>query len=284
MAVRRATRATSGNSARPDPPARRPSAIVSLQDQSAPRFRKWCIYGESGSDVGKTVLAGTAPKALFLSTDVEGTESARAMGSTADELRINTFKEFCEAVDWLSRGKGHEDYEWIVPDTVTELEELCWQAQLVSSDVKRASKYQPNKADYPLVWAKLYEQLSILGRTPVNVLYIAHTMRIDREDEEAEDTVTLAMPAMGSRKRGDLAGKFVGQLGMVGYMRKAHDDEGKMVRQLLTESTNRWVARDRSNSLGAGMANPTMPKLLAKVNGSTASTTTTTRTARRRRG
>lgn len=281
MTVRQARqRASSGASARPSPAVRRPQAITSLQDLEAPRYRKWCVYGESGSDVGKTVLAGTAPKALFLSTDVEGTESARMMGSAADELRINTFQEFCDAVDWLSRGGGHAEYEWVMPDTVTELEELCWQAQLVSDDVKRASKYQPNKADYPLVWAKLYEQLSILGRTPVNVLYIAHTMRIDREDEDAEETVTLAMPALGSRKRGDLAAKFIAQLGMVGYMRKVRDDEGKVARQLLTESTNRWVARDRSTKLGSGMTNPTMPALLAKVSGAS---TTTTRPARRRR-
>jgi hypothetical protein len=257
---------------------RRPQAITSLQDGSAPRYRKGCIYGES--DTGKTVLAGTAPNALFLTTDVEGTESAREMGSAADELVIPTFSDYCQAVGWLAFGGGAREYQWVITDTITELEELCWQEQLVSNDVRRASKYQPNKADYPLVWAKVYEQLMILGRAPVNVLFIAHTMRIDRETEDGEDTVTLAMPALGSRKRGDLSMKLCAQLGLVGYMRKTVEEGGQVHRQLLTESSSRWVARDRSTKLGAGMTDPTMPALLAKMNGETP---TTTRTARRRR-
>lgn len=258
---------------------RRPTAIVSLQDQEAPRYRKWCVYGES--DTGKTVLAGTAPKALFLTTDIEGTESAREMGSAADELRIGSFTEYIQAVDWLVRGGGYKEYEWVNTDTITELEELCWQEQLVNDDVRRASKYQPNKADYPLVWAKVYEQITLLARSPVNCLFIAHTMRIERESDDGEDTVTLAMPAIGSRKRGDLSYKMCAQLGMVGYMRKVPEEGGKQVRQLLTESGSRWVARDRSTKLGSGMSDPTMPKLLAKVNG--ASTVAAPRAARRRR-
>jgi hypothetical protein len=256
----------------------RPQAITSLQNSEAPRFRKWLVYGES--DAGKTVLAGTAPKALFLTTDIEGTESARALGSTADELRINTFTEFCEAVSWLVYGGGVKEYEWVIPDTITELEELCWQEQLVSSDVRRASKYQPNKADYPLVWAKTKEQLSLLGRAPVNTLFIAHTMRIDRETEDGEDTVTLAMPAMGSRKRGDLSSSICAQHSVVGYMRVAAQEGGKVERQLLTHSGPRWIARDRTTKLGAGMVDPSIPKMLAKINGGAAPTTRTTRRRR----
>lgn len=271
-------RAARGRSARPRPASGRPTAITNLQDQDAPRYRKWCVYGES--DTGKTVLAGTAPKALFLTTDIEGTESARAMGSNADELRISTFTEYVSAVDWLVRGKGYAEYEWVNTDTITELEELCWQEQLVNDDVKRASKYQPNKADYPLVWSKVYEQISLLARSPINCLFVAHTMRIDRETDDGEDTVTLAMPAFGSRKRGDYSMKLCAQLGMVGYMRKVNEEGGGQVRQLLTQSSSRWVARDRTTKLGGGMNDPTMPKLLAKVN---AASTTTTRAARRRR-
>lgn len=254
----------------------RPQAITSLQDSEAPRYKKWLAYGES--DTGKTVLAGTAPKALFLTTDIEGTESAKAMGSTADELRINTFEEFEEAVQWIAYGGGAEEYDWIVPDTITELEELCWQSQLSGSEVRRASKYQPSKADYPMVWGKLKEQLSILGRAPVNTLFIAHVMRIDVENED-EETVTLAMPELGSRKRGDLSRALCAQHGVVGYMRKVTEEGGQVQRQILTQGSGRWIARDRTTRLGAGMVDPTIPKMLDRISGGTM----TTRTARRRR-
>lgn len=276
MTVRRArTRAARGAS---PASSRRPTAITSLQDHTAPRYKKWLVYGES--DTGKTVLCGTAPKSLILSTDIEGTESARMLGSTADELRINTYTEFVDAVDWLVLGNGCLEYEWVSVDTTTELEELCWLEQLVSEDLKRASKYQPNKGDYPVVWAKVKEQLGRLGRAPVNTIFIAHVMRVDREDEAGEETVTLAMPAIGSRKRGDLSSALIAQHGLVGYMRLAKGEkEGTYVRQLMTQSSTRWVARDRSTKMGLGMAEPTVPKMLARMSGEA----TTTRTARRRR-
>lgn len=259
----------------------RPQAITSLQSAEAPRYRKWIVYGES--DAGKTVLGGTAPKALFLTTDIEGTESAKEMGSTADELRINTFTEYCDAVGWVVYGGGHAEYDWVITDTATELEELCWQEQLVSTDVRRASKYQPNKADYPLVWAKVKEQLKLLSRAPINTLVIAHTMRIDRETEDGEDTVTLAMPAIGSRKRGDLSMQLCAQHGVVGYLRKVTEEGGKTQRQLITESSSRWIARDRTTKLGGGMVNPTIPALLARIEGSITTPTPARRRARRAR-
>jgi AAA domain-containing protein len=275
-------RATARPATAPALPAaapRRPQAITSLQDGAAPRYRKWCVYGES--DVGKTVLAGTAPNALFLSTDIEGTESAKAMGSTAHSLQVNSFSEFKGYVDWIVRGEGKTEYDWVIVDTITELEDLCWQEQMVNDDLNRASEYQPNKGDYPIVWKRTKDQLMLLGRAPINVLFIAHTMRVDRETEDGEDTVTLAMPAIGSQKRGDLSAKLCAQLGMVGYMRKVAGADGQE-RQLMTASSSRWTARDRSTTLGAGMVKPTVPALLAKMNA--ASTTATPAASRRRRG
>ena len=255
----------------------RPTAITSLQDQAVPRFKKWLVSGES--DTGKTVLAGTAPKALFLATDVEGTESAKMLGSTADEWRIDKWSDFEEAVDYIVRGGGASEYEWAIPDTITELEELCWQSQLVSSEVRRASKYQPSKADYPMVWGKLKDQLSMLGRAPINTLFIAHVMRIDVENEE-EETVTLAMPEIGSRKRGDLSRALAAQHGVVGYMRKATVEGGSVQRNLWTQGGDRWIARDRTTKLGAGMVDPSIPKMLAKIAGETTTTSTRRRRAR----
>lgn len=261
-------------------PPRRPQAITSLQDTTASRFRNICVYGES--DTGKTVLAGTAPNMLFLSTEAEGTESAREMGSTADALHIPDYGTFVDYVDWVVRGDAHKEYQWIALDTVDELEELCWLDQLVSDDLKRASKYQPNKGDYPVVWRKVKEQLMALARAPINVMFIAHVMRLDVETEDGEDTVTLAMPQMGSTKRGDLSKYFCSQMGIVGYYRKVIEEGGGIQRQLLTQSGPRWIAKDRSTKLGAGMTDPTMPKLLAKLDGTPATAPTATRRTRRR--
>lgn len=267
-------RARAPRRATPASAPRRPTAITSLQSQGVKRHRNWVIYGPSG--VGKSVLAGTAPNALFLAADPNGTESARELGSTADEVPVDTWQQFSDYVDWIVRGDGATAYEYIIVDTVDEVEERCWEAQLVSEDLKRASKYQPNKGDYPVVWRKLREELNRLNRAPVNVIYLAHMMHIDREDEEG-DTVTLAMPEMGSRKRGDLSSWFCAQAGLVGYMRTVDQEGGGTERQLMTATTSRYIAKDRTTKMGAGIVDPTIPGMLARIAGGTPPTSRRTR-------
>lgn len=267
---------------KPSPPSvRRPTAITSLQDQEAPRHRNWCVYGQSG--VGKTVLAGTAPNALFLTVDVEGTESAKAMGSTAKELRVDSWEDFLEYAAWIKHGDARQEFDWLIVDTIDELEELAWQSQLVNDELKRASKYQPNKGDYPVVWRKLREELMGINRAPINTIYLAHMMHIDKESEDGEDTLTLAMPEMGSRKRGDLSSYFCAQMGLVGYMREVHSEDEGTQRHLMTQSSSRWIAKDRTTTFGAGIVNPTVPGMLAAIEAKSGTTNTTTARRRTRR-
>lgn len=259
--------------------AARPTAIVSLQDPSHVSHYKWWIYGASG--IGKTVLIGTMPTpALIVTTDVEGTASAKSFGSQCHELQVNTWQEYLAFHQWYVH-QGYHEYPWLSLDTVDELEELCWQAQLVGDEVRRASKYQPNKADYPIVWRKLKEHVMELNRVPANIIYSSHAMYIDREDEE-EDTVSQASPLIGSTKRGDLSVYMCSQMGLVGYYRPSRDDEGKEHRELRTRGTSRWVAKDRYHAFGSGMLDPTVPQMLAKIDARLAGATTTTTTRRRR--
>lgn len=258
---------------------KRPTAIVNLQDPSRVSHHKWWIYG--GSGVGKTVLIGSVPeKHLIITTDVEGTASAKAFGSKADEFKVNNWQEYVDFHEWFV-AEGHTEYPWLSLDTVDELEELCWQAQLVDPTMKRFSKYQPNKADYPVVWRKVKEHVMELNRLPVNVIYSSHAMRIDTEDEDGEDTVTLAMPQVGSTKRGDLSSYLCAQMALVGYMRSVHSDDGKEVRKLYTSSGGRWVAKDRYNVFGKGILNPTAPAMLARINGTSDAPAAPRRRARR---
>lgn len=261
--------------------ATRPTAIVNLQDPNRTQHHKWWIYGGSGA--GKTVLLGSVPgKHLILTTDVDGTTSAKAFGSTADELKVNSWGEYLAFHDWFVQ-EGHKEYPWLSLDTVDELEELCWIAQLVDPTMKRFSKYQPNKADYPVVWRKVKENIMELNRLPINVIYSSHAMRIDAEDESGEDTVTLAMPQVGSTKRGDLSTYLCAHVSLIGYLRAVSSDDGKEQRKLMTSSSNRWVAKDRYHAFGRGMMDPTVPKMLERIAASVAAPAGTEATPRRRR-
>lgn len=259
-------------------PAARPTAIVNLQDPARVSFHKWWLYGGSGA--GKTVLLGSvSEKHLIVTTDVDGTRSAKAFGSTADELQVTGWQDYLDFHDWYV-GAGHKEYPWLSLDTVDELEELCWKAQLVDPSMKRFSKYQPNKADYPVVWRKIKEYVMELNRLPANILYSSHAMRIDSEDEDGEDTVTLAMPQVGSTKRGDLSAYLCAQMSLVGYLRAIHNEDGTERRMLHTSAGGRWVAKDRYHAFGRGMVDPTIPKMLDRIAAGPVGTTTRRRTRR----
>lgn len=243
-------------------------------------FYKWWFYGASG--IGKTVLLGGMPTpALIVTTDVEGTVSAKAFGSKCNELQVNSWPEYVAFHEWYVR-EGYGEFPWLSLDTVDELEELCWQSQLVGSEVRRASKYQPNKADYPIVWRKIREHVMELNRTPANIIYSSHAMYIDRETEE-EDTVSQASPLVGSTKRGDLSVYMCSQMGLVGYYRPTRDEDNEEHRALMTRGTERWVAKDRYNAFGKGILDPTVPGMLARIEGVRPSTATPAGPRRRAR-
>src|SRR3546814_6171402 len=75
------------------------------------------MVGVADAGWGKTVFAGSDEGVLFLTCDPEGTVSAGAMGSSAEEWPIKTYKDLDEAYRWL-RDEGHEEFQWVCIDTV----------------------------------------------------------------------------------------------------------------------------------------------------------------------
>lgn len=244
------------------PPPKRPRAITNLQDAGYTYKKNWMVYGASGS--GKTVLAGTAPNALLITTEPEGAISAKARGSTASELKVATWQEYLEVVDWLDRGRGAKDYEWICPDSLDELEEHAWNAIMNQGGAARSVGgmfRNRSRNDYPLVWSAIKEQVDRLCRLDANVLITCKVMRVDVENDDGEDT-TLALPLVGSPKRGDLSMKLCGQMTLVGYYRKHRDPEtGKVARRLHTEDSERWLAKDRHDTFGRYVPAPNVAEM-----------------------
>lgn len=82
-------------------------------------FIQMAVVAQAGW--GKTVFGGTAPNALFLTTDPEGARSAYAQGSTAHEVKINDQKDLINIQLDLLEGLEH-DYDWLVVDDVTTVQ------------------------------------------------------------------------------------------------------------------------------------------------------------------
>jgi hypothetical protein len=218
----------------------RPSAITSLQETDRKGKKNWLIYGISG--VGKTVLAGTAPNALILTVEAAGTESAFNMGSTADELVVDTKAKLDEAFEYFKRGSGCQDYEWVVLDSLSEIEEAFWR------NVQGTAMKQKIQ-DFGTIKTMVLREVEKWNRLPINVLYTAQTMTVDMEDEDG-DEITVTLPSMGT-KNGVLSQRVCAKTTLNGLLvaKTAKADGGekkvKEVRRLYLRGNTSFIAKDR---------------------------------------
>lgn len=265
-------------------PTGRPAAITSLSD--APMFHNWLIHAEPG--VGKTVLAGTAPKMLFLTIEAEGTQSAAHAGSTGEQWPINTANDFSEAEDYFVNGSGCDDYEWVAIDSASELEDKVVDEILAEGNSKNPKRSTEKMAidDYQTRDIRLMRIIDRFNRLPINVIYTTHTMPFEVQDADGNDVTTL-IPLLGSMKNGKLAHKVSGKVSMVGHLTvvryKSAEGTTATKRRLYTEAQPGIMAKNRCG-LGEFVDRPTIPKLveLADATRSAASPRAARRTTRRR--
>lgn len=239
----------------------RPSAITSLKDAPASGKKNWLIYAESG--VGKTVLAGTAPRALFLTVEAAGTESAKKMGSTADEWVVDTWRELQEAYKWLKE-EGHREYDWAILDSISEAEESAWADLLNGGHTARIQ-------DYGTIGSKMKSLVDGFNRLPINMLYTAQTMRLEIEDEETDEDSTLLIPLLGTRN-GAVSQKVCGKVTLVGLLTrrvKTNEETGETreVRRLMLQGSKRFVAKDRHMiaPVRGYVTNPNIARMVEKA-------------------
>lgn len=238
----------------------RPKAITSLKEAGETGLGKknWLIYNSSG--VGKTVLAGTAPNALFLTVEAAGTESAKAFGSSADEWVIDNWNDLREAHDYIKR-EGYKEYEWVLPDSLTEMEELCWNDQLESIGKEFEARIQ----DYGIVDRKVKKLVDSFHRLPINVLWTAQLMGLEGEDEDGEDILTR-LPKIGRTKGGaPLSNLICGKTTLVGLLTVQEDDDGDEFRRLWVHGNEKFVAKDRHDTFGKFIDNPNIAEMSEAV-------------------
>jgi hypothetical protein len=244
---------------------KRPTAITSLAEtDNASGKKNWLVYAESGK--GKTVLAGTAPNGLFLTTEAAGTESAKAFGSKNDEWVCDDWATLQEAFRWLRDGGGCSEYDWVIMDSLSEMEELCWRDQLETAAAGNSSRseFQAAIQDYAIVDNKIKKLVDAFNRLPVNVLYTAQVMNLGMEDEDGDD-YTLRLPLVGRTKGGaPLSNKICGKVTVVGLLHVKQDGDEE-IRRLITSAGQTWIAKDRHDTFGRYVDNPDIAEMVAAV-------------------
>lgn len=215
-------------------------------------YLNFLIYGDPGA--GKTVLAGSSDMveamAPVLFIDVEGgTFSIRERNPGVDVVRVKSWSDMQKVYDALY--KGDHDYKTAVLDSLTEIQKFSMyniMRDLIRDDPDR-------DPDIPSMreWGKNIEQIRLLVRAfrdlPMNSIFTA----LAKEDKDPKTGKMKTRPSLS----GKLANEVAGFLDIVGYLYTKPVD-GNYHRMLLTQPTDQFVAKDRSDNFPQILQDPTM--------------------------
>lgn len=243
-------------------------------------YLRMMVAAKSG--FGKTVFSGTAKDALFLTTDPEGTASARAFGSTAKEWQINDYDELDRAVTWV-RKEGPDHFKFIVVDNLTECQLMARQANIDAAIARREAKGSarnkliPEQSDYLFAQLAVVDVVKKLISVPMHIIFTAHLKGL--EDPEGNDFYSVAI--QGSD--GEVAERLLGYMNVIG-MGEVVEKDDKEVRRLYFTHWGPFRGKDRYVKLGRYQDGLTVPKMMDIITTTTTTTTTPPRriVARRR--
>lgn len=184
------------------------------------------LYGPPGC--GKTSLSAFLPRSLLLACD-PGWVTAKARGAKCRIRPVRTYDELMAGVRWLENG-GHADYDWIVVDGVTILQDRLTQGfardAYEANPEKRVSPEQPDKPDYFRQQSALKSAVGRLCDLPANVVLTFHATI---EDDDQADT--WIRPAIAGRDYN--VGNYVtGMVTSIGYMHPKTEGSAEFTRIL----------------------------------------------------
>lgn len=245
----------------------------------------------AGPGFGKTVFFGTEDKALFLTTDPEGTVSAWMMGSKAKEWECNTYSDVEDAYKYLRDGGIAElGIDWVVIDNISEVQEMAKQANITMERARNSNidEFVPSQANYQRQQNMLLALVKKFNDLPVNVGYTAW-----QQVNEDKDGMEYYAPGIHGQK-GQIAQMVAGYMNVVGYGEVTTDGDGAEHRVIVFSQSGPYRGKDRFNALGKKRTDMTLPQMKSIIDkavakrkaparaASATGTTTKARPARRR--
>lgn len=237
----------------------RPKAIQPISRQE--NFINMILHGEPG--VGKSVFAGSSPRALILTHDPDEMSSPAEWGSKADVWPVTNLKDLDDSYEYM-RHEGVDDYEWVWIDNGTLLQELCMDRVMedLVAEKPHRNRWVPDMHEYLVVQNQLSTYIRYFKSLPIHFGVTAHTMRAEDEDGK----ITYIPMFQGGQ--GALSQKLCGYMGVVGYMyvvRKREGDKTVESRRINVSKRSKFYAKSRFKGLQGEMTDPTIPKMMDAV-------------------
>lgn len=219
-------------------------------------YHRWMITGHPG--VGKTVLAASSPNALIARSPMDQVDSILSMGYSAKQEIVRTWGDMHDLFEYLR----HEDhgFEWVWLDTTSLVQDVLLHSimeDLVTEKPHR-NLYVPDKAEYQQNMNRMKAWVRDVVSLPVNFGMTAHPNRVEDEDD---DTV-LYYPWIQGR---NMPQTLCGYMKLVGYLTVVETKEGDERRVLITTQRDKYYAKDNYGALGGRVADPTVPKIVKKI-------------------
>jgi len=245
--------------------------IVRLTDDS--ESINGMVYGDHSS--GKTHLASTLPGKQFWLVCEPGFKVAGRQGATGGARVIQDSATALAAVDWLYEKNRYTKLDWLVLDGLSTMQDrirLSYTQEAFDTRGNRAHRNLPDKPDYFNTQNFLKAWLPQLVDMPVNLLITAHAYRTDRTDN-GELLVFPGIQGKVTETANSIAGlmDFTGYLELMNVKSRQKPGTVREIRRLWFSNPNREDVRvicgEKFGNLGKYIDNPTMPKILAKING-----------------
>ena len=217
----------------------RPKVVVKDEDlQDFNESINICLYGNSG--VGKTVLAGAAPNATYLTTE-KGVTSAKRAGHSARVWRAPTWEHVEVALDRADNELTSDD--WLLVDSGTKMQILLhrwWlgrqheENESRDLDIPQIQDYQKFQNMYLRFWSRIVD-------AHYNSIIICTAM--NNEDPEGESIVLPFVVGKGYA----ISSACCAEMDMVLYygVARQNDKQAPTIRRLLAETYPPWFAKDR---------------------------------------
>lgn len=210
---------------------------------------KVLLYGVSGT--GKTTMAATFPKPLFLDLE-SGLRSTLRVGSV---LRYpanpaQDITQWSQVVDFynLVRKTPNPPFETIVIDSLNELQVLVTQHVVTKfTGIKRQYDDQLTMADYGKANRDFMKTIRLFLKLPFHIVFTAIASQREPGDEETQ----LFPKFVGKQVGPDLQR----MMDMIGYCHAKQMKDGRSEHYVSFHISPQYIAKDRMGIVGVDIPN-----------------------------